>query len=277
MPELPEVETVRRRLHARIVGCSIESVDVWRTDVIGYPKDWRAFADLLRNRRIRSVERRGKYLIVKLDDRVDLVLHFRLSGHLAIVRGRARPRYERLRLGLGGGGALSFVEPRALGRAYAVSSDDYPAALHGLRVMGPEPISREFDIPWLAAKLKGRRSAIKNLLLDQRICCGVGNIYSDEALFRAGVRPTRRGGSLSGREIARLVRSLRAVLQDGIRWCGTTLRDRRYVQPDGAVGGFQRHLKVYGREGKSCQVCGGQIKLVRVGVRGTRFCSSCQR
>jgi formamidopyrimidine-DNA glycosylase len=143
--------------------------------------------------------------------------------------------------------------------------------------MGPEPISPAFTQEFLAAQLRGRRAPVKSLLLDQRVCCGVGNIYSDEALFRAGLRPQRRAGTLRNVEIERLAVSLRGVLNDGIKWCGTTMNDGRYVMPDGAAGRFQTRLAVFGREGERCRECGSVIRRARIGNRSTHYCPTCQR
>ncbi len=145
--------------------------------------------------------------------------------------------------------------------------------------MGPEPMSPDFTVNYLADRLKGRKASVKSLLLDQRVCCGVGNIYSDEALFRARVRPTRAAGKLTRTEVARLVRALSQVLHDGIKWCGTTLDDGRYLLPDQARGRFQERLAVFGREGRPCRRrgCPGVIRRIRIGNRGTRFCPVCQQ
>ncbi len=276
MPELPEVETIRRRLSSAVVGRKITAVRVQRADIVGFPASTRAFANRVRRRTIIAVLRRGKYLILQLDNGGQLVIHLRLSGHLAVTRSRHRLPFERARFELGDGLVLVFVEPRALGRIYALeAAGQYPTVLAGLAKMGPEPITASFTAEFLAAKLRGRRSVIKTLLLDQRVCCGVGNIYSDEALFRAGVRPDRQAGSLSRTEVIRLWRSLRQVLRDGIRWCGTTMLDSRYVLPDGATGGFQHRLRVFGRAGEPC-CCGSTIQRRRIGGRSTHFCPSCQ-
>lgn len=276
MPELPEVETIRRRLSAVVIGRRITAVRVQRADIVGFPTSIRAFASRVRGKTVTAVLRRGKYLILQLDNGGQLVIHLRLSGHLAVTRSSHRLSFERARFELGDGLALVFVEPRALGRIYALeATGQYPSVLTGLAKMGPEPISGSFTAEFLAAKLRGRRTAVKTLLLDQRVCCGVGNIYSDEALFRAGVRPDRRAGSLSRTEVVRLWRSLRQVLRDGIRWCGTTMRDSRYVLPDGATGGFQHRLRVFGRTDEPCR-CGSTIQRGRIGGRSTHFCPSCQ-
>ncbi|MFO7637903.1 MAG: bifunctional DNA-formamidopyrimidine glycosylase/DNA-(apurinic or apyrimidinic site) lyase [bacterium] len=278
MPELPEVETIRRELAPLLVGRRITAVEVRRPDIVGWPSP-AEFSREAVGRRVTGVARRGKYLVIELAGR-ELVIHLRLSGHLA-VRSAAEPpaRHERCRFRLSGGRALILVEPRVLGRVYLVRPGAYPAVLKGMLGMGPEPVSPGFTAGFLAGRLAGRRAAVKSLLLDQRVCCGVGNIYSDEALFRAGIRPERPAGSLDADEVRRLAASLRRVTSDGIRWCGTTLGDGRYQRPGSQSGEFQRRLRVYGRAGERCRRrgCRGVIRKVKLGNRGSSYCPVCQR
>lgn len=278
MPELPEVETIRVMLRALLAGRRIVRVRVRRQDIVGFP-DARDLKRGVAGRTVVELERRGKYLVVRLDQGKDLVVHLRLSGHLEVVDRSEEVRYERIRFELDNGRALSFAEPRVLGRVYLVQRDKYPAALAGMASMGLEPIHAGFDAGYLGERLRGRAAPVKNLLLDQRIACGVGNIYSDEALFRAGIRPLRRAGRLGKAEVARLARALADVLRDGIRWCGTTLGDGRYQLPEGRPGSFQKRLAVFGREGERCRRrgCDGVIRRQRVGGRSTHFCPVCQK
>jgi formamidopyrimidine-DNA glycosylase len=268
---------MRRRLEPVLVGRRVVSATVCRPDIVGHPRSTAKFRAGLEGKRIRALRRRGKYLIIDLDGNVELVLHMRLSGHLEVVGKDRHPQYERLRFELSGGQALAFAEPRVLGRAYLVEPGRYPKALNGMTRMGAEPIDRDWSAEYLAAKLRNRKASVKSLLLDQRVCCGVGNIYSDEALFRAGVRPQRGAGRLSRAEVGRLARGLQDVISEGVNWCGTTMVDRRYLQPDGAAGSFQEHLKVFGREGEACRDCGAQIRRARIGNRSTHYCPRCQR
>lgn len=277
MPELPEVETIRAELEPLLAGRRIRGATLDRADIVGWPGP-AAFLSGVRGRRVRLLDRRGKYLIVRLDRGKDLVFHLRLSGHLEVVPSAERPRFERARLELDNGRVLSFVEPRVLGKVYLADSGAYPARLAGMARMGCEPIERGFTVDYLRDRLAGRKAAVKSLLLDQRVCCGVGNIYSDEALFRAGVRPTRAAGRLTASEVRRLAAALRRVLEDGIRWCGTTLGDGRYLRPGTQQGSFQRQLKVFGRAGERCRRrgCRGSIVRARVGNRSTYYCPDCQ-
>jgi formamidopyrimidine-DNA glycosylase len=278
MPELPEVETIRLMLKPLLVGRRIVRARVMRPDIVGFPAS-RGFERGVAGRTIADLGRRGKYLVVQLDHGKDLVVHLRLSGHLEVVDQDEEVEYERVRFALDNGKALSFAEPRVLGRVYLVQQDKYPPALAGMRKMGPEPIDAGFDAAYLRGRLRGRTAPVKNLLLDQRIACGVGNIYSDEALFRAGIRPLRRAGRLGEAEVIRLARALTDVLRDGIKWCGTTLGDGRYRLPEGGAGSFQKRLAVFGREGESCRRrgCTGVVRRLRVGGRSTHFCPVCQR
>jgi len=278
MPELPEVETIRLRLRPLLAGRRIVLARVRRRDIVGFPSP-RGFGRGVAGRTVVDLDRRGKYLVVRLDQGKDLVIHLRLSGHLEVVDREDEVRYERARFELDNGRALSFAEPRVLGRVYLVPREKYPSVLAGMMNMGPEPIHSDFDAVYLGARLRGRSAPVKNLLLDQRVACGVGNIYSDEALFRAGIRPLRSAGRLGKAEVGRLARALTDVLTDGIKWCGTTLDDGRYQLPEGGAGSFQKRLAVFGREGERCRRrgCDGVVRRQKVGGRSTHFCPVCQK
>ncbi len=274
MPELPEVETIRRVLSSKVRGRVIKEVLVQRRDAVGFP-DVRRFRAGLTGNRIIRLERRGKYLVFYLE-RGCLVVHLRLSGHLRMMKNGTPPAYERVRFVLDNQEAISFVEPRVLGKVYFLEDERLPRVLGGLKALGREPVDPEFSVDYLRAKLRGRRAKIKSLLIDQSICAGVGNIYSDEALFRAGIKPTRPAGKLTRKELFRLVNALRMVLKEGIRWKGTTMVDERYKKPDGGRGGFQRRLMVVGRVGESCQKCGATIRRIKIANRSSYYCPGCQ-
>lgn len=275
MPELPEVETIRRHLTPLIINRVVADVVIRRQDIIGFPAP-RLFRSRILGQRILLVTRKGKYLLFPLTHGWLLVIHLRLSGHLRLMDNGDCFKYERLRLILDNDRALIFIEPRVLGRVYLVRDGNLPGALAGLKQMGVEPLSPRFTTDYLAGLLKARRAPIKSLLLNQRICAGVGNIYSDEALFSAGINPTRLGGSLTRSDIARLVGSLRMVLKAGIRSLGTTMRDERYQLPDGGKGKYQERFIVFNREGSPCRVCGTKIRRIKISNRSSYYCPKCQ-
>lgn len=272
MPELPEVETVRRGLTG-LVGRCIESVDIHLPRVIKYP-DPAAFAALLQGRRIESINRRGKYLLLKLDGDFVLVIHLRMTGRL-YFRQAAEPidPYTRVQILLDTGDRLVFADIRTLGTLYVLKSKDLQQ-IHGLATMGPEPLSPEFTADYLASAIKHRKAKVKSLLLNQEIIGGLGNIYVDESLFLAGIHPERTGDSLQIEEIKRLVATINHVIDDAVSHQGTTIRD--YLDSNGREGKHQHHLLVYGKKGKNCPVCGNMVQRSEVGGRGTHFCPNCQ-
>ncbi len=276
MPELPEVETIRRHLAPVLTNSRVTDVKILRPDIIEFPSP-RQFQSRIKGQRILGVTRKGKYLLFFLTQGWLLIVHLRLSGHLRLMDNGSPLKYERLRLILDKGKALIFIEPRVLGRAYLVRDGSLPQALTGLTKIGTEPLSPQFTMGYLAALLKNRKAPIKTLLLNQRICAGVGNIYSDEALFFSGIKPTRPGGTLKKRDTLFLVRSLRMVLRSGIRYLGTTMRDGRYRLPDGGKGEFQDRLMVFNREGIPCRICGTEIRRIKIGNRSSYYCPRCQK
>ena len=274
MPELPEVETVRRGLVNVLVGRSIQAIDIQLPRLIKWPA-LPDFITLLVGKRICAIERRGKYLLLKLEDGVVLVIHLRMTGRLYYRRAEeVHDPYTRVVFFLDNGARLVFADTRTLGTLSALHADEV-AAVHGLASMGPEPLSPEFTVEYLLNALKRRKAKIKSLLLNQEIIGGLGNIYVDESLFLAGIYPERKGASLSPVEVARLLASINVVIQDALSHQGTTFRD--YRDSYGREGGHQHHLKVYGRKGEKCATCGNPILRIEVGGRGTHFCPHCQQ
>ncbi len=272
MPELPEVETLARELREGLVGRSIVGVEVrWaRTVAAPDPED---FARRLVGRRIREIRRRGKWLLLGLDGGEWLLVHLRMSGRLA-VEGADAPEdsHTRVVFHLDDGRRLRFSDPRKFGRmALTACPEDW---LGGL---GPEPLEPGLTPERLVGMLRGRRVRLKALLADQRFLAGLGNIYADEVLWRAGLHPLRRADTLTAEEVARLHGAIREVLEEAIARRGTTLADRRYVLPDGRPGEFAAHLAVYGREGAPCPRCSAPIVRTRVGGRSAHYCPQCQR
>lgn len=274
MPELPEVETIRRELRPKIRNRKIVDCKIIRTDVVAHPKP-DLFCQGIIGERITEVSRKAKYLILELTDGKQLIFHLRLSGTMVLAPLRAPyQKFTRLAFKLEDR-QLFFNEPRVLGRAYLLKNDERPANLKGFFNLGCEPITPEFNAAYLKAKIKHRKAHVKSLLLDQNICAGMGNIYSDEALFRAGIRPMRRAYRITGKEMEKLIIALRDVINEGIDNFGTSVAD--YHRTDGKDGNFQNFLCVYGREGEPCRKCGRKIVATKIGNRSTRYCPNCQK
>ncbi|NPV09007.1 MAG: bifunctional DNA-formamidopyrimidine glycosylase/DNA-(apurinic or apyrimidinic site) lyase [Anaerolineae bacterium] len=269
MPELPEVETVARTLRPMLTGAAIAAVEVLDPLVVRPPGP-AALASGLEGRRIVGIGRRGKHLILALDDASHLVVHLGMTGQLLLSQGDVPPpRFARVKFTLQDGRALWYADMRKFGRLGLVR--DVTADLASL---GPEPFAPELDAEALLARLAGRRRPIKSLLLDQSFLAGLGNIYADEALFEAGIHPCTPARNLTLAEAERLLQSLRGVLARGIANRGTTIAD--YVDGQGRPGTNQWQLRVYGRAGQDCPRCGRPIERLRLAGRSTCFCSSCQ-
>jgi formamidopyrimidine-DNA glycosylase len=278
MPELPEVETVRSDLERLVAGRRVTRVSVTgrRTIRRQSPDEFRA---ALSGRRLVTVGRRGKYLLVKLDDGAVLVIHLRMSGQLLVVApgslAEAAP-HTHVVLGLDDDSELHFVDPRTFGELFVTSelaADGRPVALGAL---GVDPLVDGLDAELVQRLLGSRRTTLKALLLDQHVLAGVGNIYADEICFRAGIRPTRRTETVTGEEAARLSGAILAVLEEAVALRGSTLRDARYRDVSGAHGSFQHRHAVYGRQGAPCASCGATVLRERVAGRSAHFCPSCQ-
>jgi formamidopyrimidine-DNA glycosylase len=274
MPELPEVETIRRRLAPVLEGATIESAEIVDPRLTR-PVDPRLVADALVGERIVSLDRRGKYLLWRLASGRTLVVHLRMTGSLRHAPGGDLPddAYRRATLALDTGAAVGYRDVRRFG-TWELLEEDHLRPYLDTR-LGPEPLAPSFTAFRLASLAAGRTTPVKAFLLDQRRVAGVGNIYADEALWRARIHPLRPAGELDEDDIARLHRGLRAALRKGIERQGSTLRD--YVTPDGNGGSMQHEFSVYGRLGEPCDRCGRPIERIVVAGRGTWFCPHCQR
>ena len=291
MPELPEVETVRRGLEPVLVGNAFARVEQRRADLrFPFPKN---FGTRLSGRRIEALDRRAKYLLARLDDGEVLVMHLGMTGRFRIdhANGLSRqaaqaqrkvPKHEHIVFHLDDGTLVRYSDTRRFGLMDLIRAErlDKHALFKGL---GIEPLSPAFTPEWLAERLKGKATSIKAALLDQKLIAGLGNIYACEALHRAGISPMKLAGTLatkSGKPTKKteaLVAAVKAVLADAIKAGGSSLRD--YKRADGRLGRFQHRFKTYNREGKPCprKGCGGTVRRTVQGGRSTFHCPTCQR
>ena len=274
MPELPEVETVRRSLLDLVIGRRIVGVRAGSFPGVMGVEGVEATTRRIVGRGITGVRRRAKYLLLDLDDGTSLMVHLRMTGRLVAASRETPPlRFEHLAIELDDGRDLRFADQRKFGRVVHLLPTDVER-LEGR--LGPEPLARRFTAATLAAALEPRPGRLKSVLLDQRLVAGLGNIYVDEALFRARLHPERTANRLSEQEVRRLHRAIRAVLREGVTYRGTTFSS--FQDASGEAGGNQRNLRVYGRGGREgCPRCGGGLERIVVGGRGTSFCPRCQR
>ncbi len=270
MPELPEVETVRRGIEPHLCGRTVKNV-ILRCRQLRQPVT-PGLAKALPGCRIREVRRRAKYLLLDMKEGT-LLVHLGMSGSLRILSAATPPGpHDHLDLLLSGGRLLRFSDPRRFGTVLWLRSNPLRHPL--LRDLGPEPFSSAFSGDYLYRRARGRRGAVKNFLMDGRVVAGVGNIYASEALFHAGIRPSRPSGRIAAQRYTRLADSVQSVLRAALRKGGTTLRD--FVDSSGRPGYFRIDLAVYGRGGQPCKVCDLPLRQVRLGQRGTVFCPHCQ-
>lgn len=270
MPELPEVETIVRGLREPLVGRTVTGFWTdWPNQIVTPEPD--ALAMRIRDRTFQKVRRRGKYLVFELDQAEVLIIHLKMSGQLSVQpQGEAADQYVHTIFRLEDGDELRFRDMRKFGRVYLVTDPD-----RVLGQLGPEPLSDAFSAAWLGEQLGRRRRVLKPLLLDQTFIAGIGNIYADEALFMAAIRPDRQSDTLESQEVAALHESIQVVLRVGIERQGASI-DTAYRQPDGSGGQMQEVFVAYGRTGQDCLRCGGTIERIVLGGRSTHFCANCQ-
>jgi formamidopyrimidine-DNA glycosylase len=274
MPELPEVETIVRKLRPNLLDRKISEVEVLWSGTVDRP-NLIDFRRILIGNEITGMERRGKFIIFELSSGHTMLVHLRMSGKFSLRSPGAGPgnhEHTRLRLRLDDGSWLDFINQRKFGRFYLVEDSS-----EIVNPLGPEPLSQDFTTAWLQSALAGRRGEIKRLLLNQHFLAGLGNIYASEALWRARIHPERVAGSLSDEEVRRLHHAIVATLESGIDHGGTSLDDRQYVYPDGRLGAFQEQLCVYDREGEQCPRCGYALERIVQGQRSTYLCPICQK
>ena len=265
MPELPEVETIRRSIRAQVEHTTVLGCDVLWSKTVALPSV-SEFSQKIVGQSILEVNRRGKFIVLKLT-MDSLLIHLRMSGDLLIKENSYTPaKHDRLILSLSGGKSLVFNDTRKFGRVWLVPDPEFVTG-----DLGPEPLDETFTLPLFHQILRTSQKNIKAFLLDQNMIAGMGNIYTDEALFLAGIRPTNRTSELNDQQIEQLHRSIIFVLQEGIAQNGASF-DWVY-----RGGNFQNNFNVYQRENLECRVCGNKISKIKVSSRGTHFCSICQR
>ncbi|MDX1251962.1 MAG: bifunctional DNA-formamidopyrimidine glycosylase/DNA-(apurinic or apyrimidinic site) lyase [Gammaproteobacteria bacterium] len=271
MPELPEVETTRRGIAPYLVGARIARVTV-RTPCLRHPVS----PQLVREapgQILQSVDRRGKYLLLRCPAG-SVIIHLGMSGSLRVLPDDVPPeRHDHVDIVLDSGHMLRLRDPRRFGSVLWTRQEPLQHAL--LRGLGPEPLSDGFSGDHLYRRSRGRRLAVKQFIMDHHIVTGVGNIYASEALFLAGIHPSREAGRISLERYARLAAAIRQVLAQAIAQGGTTLRD--FYNGEGKPGYFQQQLKVYGRAGQPCTTCGRPVAQTRQGQRSSFYCTACQR
>jgi formamidopyrimidine-DNA glycosylase len=271
MPELPEVETIRRQLAPHVEGRTIKHIEVldprWSA-----PEPSGAVEEALTGRLIERLGRRGKYLTWALSGDLHLLVHLRMTGNLLFDPGH-EPLHTRVRIHLDEDHLLLYIDPRRFGTGHVVGDRAARDAYLDAR-LGIEPLTPEFTLEHLRLVARGRRAPVKAFLLDQRRVAGVGNIYADEALFRAGIHPLRPAGRLTPQQLALLREAVEDALRAGIEAKGATIDDFRHV--DGARGSFQDRFLVHLREGEPCPRCGKPVRKLVVAGRGTYVCERCQ-
>jgi formamidopyrimidine-DNA glycosylase len=278
MPELPEVEVMRRDLDKEIVGKKIKSVEVTGTRSVRRHRNKKEFIDLLEGRKIVSVQRRGKYLVFRLDDPEALIVHLGMSGQLLRAKSAREkpPKHTHVVITFTQGGLLRFVDPRTFGEMFVAKYDELDQQVDELAHLGIDPLETAMSWDLFGRMLAERKMKLKPLLMDQKFIAGIGNVYSDEILFQAGLRWDRQSDSLSQQEVRRLYRAISETLQDAVKYRGSSLADEQYVDLFGHPGEYQQYHQVYDREGAACQRCRRPIHRERYSNRSTFFCDACQ-
>ena len=269
------METTRRGLVPALAGRTLVDVEVRHPRMLRRQPDPACFVSRLVGRRVGALGRRGKFLLIEVDGGLTWVFHLGMSGRMAVAApGEAEPTHVRVVVRSGADAEVRMVDPRTFGFTAVLTPDEL--AVSTIARLGPDALLDLPSGPELAAGAAGRRVAIKTLLLDQRYLAGLGNIYSDEVLFRAGVAGGRPAGSLTPAEFEAVRSAIVGVLADGLRHGGTSLSDLAYLLPDGRAGRNLQYLSVYGREGEPCRTCGAPILRERIGGRSSYRCPACQ-
>ncbi len=274
MPELPEVETIREGLEKKVRGKRVNKVMIRSEKAIKAPSSPDEFTRKIEGRRFSEIKRKGKYLILKLDSKDSLIIHLRMTGRLIYSSEEEELPYTRVIFVFPGKTQLNFADMRGFGGLWLIPDREF-TNLPFLKSLGPEPLEDDFTLARFRELLKGKKGKIKSLLMDQTFIAGVGNIYSQEALFLTGIHPERNTSMLIDSEVERLYSNLLAVLRKALSCGGSSINS--YVDLSGKKGSYESHLRVYGRQKKNCPRCGAVIRKIKVSGRGTCFCPDCQR
>jgi formamidopyrimidine-DNA glycosylase len=279
MPELPEVETIKRDLEKEIVTKRVKSVEVFLPRSIRRHEDKDDFIKRVEGRKVLGIRRRGKYLLIDLDaDKDVLVVHLGMSGQLLRAKSAKEPlvKHTHVVITFTQSGQIRFVDPRTFGEMFVTHADDLDKAVPELEHLGFDPVDDVMSWTRFGALLDKRHTQLKTLLMDQQFVAGIGNIYSDEILFAAGLRYDRLSDSLSAQEVRRLYRGMIETLAEAIKHRGSSLADEQYRDLFGAVGDYQGQHQVYDREGQPCRRCRHEVVRLKVNGRSTFMCETCQ-
>jgi len=278
MPELPEVEVLRRDLEREVVGKKVKAVDVDGMRTVRRHHNRKQFTARLLDRKITAVERKGKYLLVQLDGDDVLVVHLGMSGQLlrAKTSRETTAKHTHVVITFTQGGQLRFVDPRTFGEMFVAPYDEIEQQVDDLAHLGLDPLETALSWDLFGRMLAEKKTKLKPLLMDQKFIAGIGNIYSDEILWGAGLRWDRMSDSLTSEEVRRLYRSMMETLQEAVKHRGSSLADEQYVDLFGRPGEFQQFHNVYAREGEACPRCRHAIVRERYAGRSTYYCPACQ-
>jgi formamidopyrimidine-DNA glycosylase len=279
MPELPEVETIKRDLEKEIVSKRIKSVEVFLPRSVRRHENKEEFINRVEGRKVLAIHRAGKYLLIDLDtDKDVLVVHLGMSGQLLRAKSHKEPlvKHTHVVITFTQSGQIRFVDPRTFGEMFVTRAEDLDKAVPELEHLGFDPVDDVMSWTRFGALLDKRHTQLKTLLMDQQFVAGIGNIYSDEILFAAGLRYDRLSDSLSAQEVRRLYLGMIETLAEAIKHRGSSLADEQYRDLFGAVGDYQGQHQVYDREGQPCRRCRHPLVRLKVNGRSTFMCETCQ-
>jgi formamidopyrimidine-DNA glycosylase len=278
MPELPEVETIKRDLEKEVVGKKIKAVEVTGMRSIRRHANRKQFISRLEGRKITGIDRKGKYLLVKLEGGDFLVIHLGMSGQLLWSKNgkEDRGKHTHVVIAFTTAGQLRFLDPRTFGELFVTAADELEAAVPELAHLGFDPLEQVMSWTHFGELLHAKHRKLKDLLMDQKFLAGIGNIYSDEILWAAGLRYDRSSDDLTSQEIRRLSRAMTETLHEAIKHRGSSLADEQYRDLFGDVGDYSSQHKVYDREGQPCRRCRSPIVRIKLGGRSHFLCQQCQ-